>query len=84
MSGSEAHPVDGMEKDFSWKTLRRSIAKGCYEAARVPRGLSHKRKGLGEKAATGAGKRAGGGGAEPPQVGALRKEKENQKPVGTS
>ena len=71
--------LNGMAKDFSWKTPAAEYAK-LYEAARVPRGLSSQAQSSG-KAAPGAGQAGRGAGQTPQATGQGAR---NQKPVGTS
>src|SRR6202043_3886075 len=71
--------LNGMAKDFSWKTPAAEYAK-LYEAARVPRGLSPQAQSSG-KAAPGAGQPGRGAGQTPQATGQGAR---NQKPVGTS
>src|SRR5438477_9705905 len=71
--------LNGMAKDFSWKTPAAEYAK-LYEAARVARGLSAAVKSSG-KAAPGAGQAGRGAGQTPQATG---KGARNQKPDRTS
>jgi len=64
--------LNGMAKDFSWKTPAAEYAK-LYEAARAPRGLSSAAQSSG-KAAPGAGQPGPRGGADPSGYGARRKK----------
>src|SRR5258706_10809456 len=71
--------LNGMAKDFSWKTPAAEYAK-LYEAARAARGISSAPQSSG-KAAPGSGPPGRGTGQNQP---ASEKGARNQKPVGTS
>ena len=71
--------LNGMAKDFSWKTPAAEYAK-LYEAARAPRGLSSQAQSSG-KGAPSAGQPGRGAGQGPQATGQGAR---NQKPVGTS
>jgi hypothetical protein len=78
--------LNGMAKDFSWKTPAAEYAK-LYEAARAARGLSSPTQSSG-KAATGSG-RPGRGAGQTPQASEKTPQSSgpaarNQKPAGTS
>jgi hypothetical protein len=71
--------LNGMAKDFSWKTPAAEYAK-LYEAARAARGIASLAQSSG-KAASGPGQPGRVAGQNPQ---ASEKDARNQKPVGTS
>src|SRR5229473_2042926 len=71
--------LNGMAKDFSWKTPAAEYAK-LYEAARAARGLSPLAQSS-TTAASGSGEKGRGAGQTPQAAGQAAR---NQKPVGTS
>jgi hypothetical protein len=71
--------LNGMAKDFSWKTPAAEYAK-LYEAARAARGLSPLAQNS-RTAASGSGEKDRGAVQTPQAAGQAAR---NQKPVGTS
>ncbi len=71
--------LNGMAKDFSWKTPAAEYAK-LYEAARAARGLSPLAQSS-TTAASGSGEKGRGAGQTPQAAGQAAR---NQKPAGTS